>query len=265
LKLSKARRQIGDKPDILVRGDDWAEKISYELSRLVAVPAVVTELALAVDRHTNGPIRGSMSLDVRPPDWQRSPGAELLSERDVNFNADTYVGHTPEAIHNALTGVSGPTGTPYEAWAAFDVFAGYLAFDAWVANTDRHPLNWAVLQSPAGKVCLAPSFDHGSALGSGMGSPSHARVVEEGVEIWCRKGFGRTFQGRGRTSLIALANETLDMASGPAHKHWATRFGTVEQQLCDDILAGIRDLSPTTGTFVGELLAINLRRLSDVL
>src|SRR3979409_797236 len=68
LKLSKARRQIGDKPDILVRGDDWAEKISLELSRRVAVPAVVTELALAVDRHTNGPIRGSMSLDMRPPD-----------------------------------------------------------------------------------------------------------------------------------------------------------------------------------------------------
>jgi hypothetical protein len=72
-------------------------------------------------------------------------------------------------------------------------------------------------------------------------------------------------RGRSRTSLIALANETLDMANGPARKHWATRFGTVEQQLCDDILADIRDLSPTTGTFVGELLAINVRRLSDVL
>jgi hypothetical protein len=23
-----------------------------------------------------------------------TPGAELLSERDVNFNADTYIGHT---------------------------------------------------------------------------------------------------------------------------------------------------------------------------
>jgi hypothetical protein len=88
---------------------------------------------------------------------------------------------------------------------------------------------------------------------------------KKGLEIWCRKGFGRTFEGRSRTNLIALANETLEMASGPARKHWATRFGTVEQQLCDDILADIRDLSPTTGTFVGELLAINLRRLSDVL
>jgi hypothetical protein len=265
LRLAKARQQLGDKPDILVRGDDWAEKVSCELSRLVAVPAVVTELALAVDRHTNTPINGSMSLDMRPPDWQRSPGAELLSERDVNFNADTYIGHTPEAIYNALHGVKGPPGTPYEAWAAFDVFAGYLAFDAWIANTDRHPLNWAVLQSPTGVVCLAPSFDHGSALGSGMGSLRHARVVDEGVETWCRKGFGRTFEGRRRISLVALAADALEMASGSARRHWAARFSSVEQEQCDDIVAGIPDLSPMTGTFVRELLAINLRRLSDVL
>lgn len=29
------------------------------------------------------------------PERQRSPGAELLAERDASFNADTYVGHTP--------------------------------------------------------------------------------------------------------------------------------------------------------------------------
>jgi hypothetical protein len=193
-----------------------------------------------------------MSLDMRPPDWQRSPGAELLSERDINFNADTYIGHTPEAIRSALDGVSGPTATAYESWAAFDVFVGYLAFDAWIANTDRHPLNWAVLQSPTGTVCLAPSFDHGSALGSGMGSPRHARAVEEGVDTWCRKGFGGTFGGRGRTSLVALAAEALEMASGSARQHWATWFGAVEQQQCDDIVADIPDLSPMTGSFVSR-------------
>jgi hypothetical protein len=235
------------------------------LSRLVAVPAVVTELALAVDRHTTTPIRGSMSRDMRLPDWQRSPGAELLSERDVNFNAETYVGHTPEAIQEALGGVSGPTGTPYEDWAAFDVFAGYLTFDAWIANTDRHPLNWAVLQSPSGSVCLAPSFDHGSALGSGMGDPRQTRVIEEGVENWCYKGYGRTFEGYSRTSLVALASEALAMASRPARQHWTARFGAVKQQQCDDVIASVPDLSSTTGTFVNELLTINLRRLSDVL
>ncbi len=30
LELSKERQHRGDKPDVLVRGEDWAEKISYE-------------------------------------------------------------------------------------------------------------------------------------------------------------------------------------------------------------------------------------------
>ena len=159
------------------------------------MPAAVTELASAVSRHTNTPTRGSISRDMRPPRWERNSGADLLSKRDVNFNAKTCVGHTPDAIRNALDGVGGPPDTRYESWAAFDVFAGYLAFDAWIANTDRHALNWEVIQSPTERMCLAPSFDHGAALGSGIGERSHARVVEEGVEKWCRNGFGRRFEG----------------------------------------------------------------------
>lgn len=61
------------------------------------------------------------------------------------------------------------------------------------------------------------------------------------------------------------------MASGSARQHWAAQFGAVEERQCNDIVAGIRDLSPATGTFTGELLATtgellatNLRRLSDV-
>jgi hypothetical protein len=133
------------------------------------------------------------------------------------------------------------------------------------SGCSTRPLNWAVLQSPAGAVCLAPSFDHGSALGSGIGSPRHGQTLQKGVETWCRKGFGRTFEGRSSTSLITLAAEALDMASSSAREHWATQFGAVEQQQCNDIVAGIPDLSAMTGTFVRELLAINLRRLSNVL
>jgi PhoPQ-activated pathogenicity-related protein len=42
------------------------------------------------------------------------------------------------------------------------------------------------------------------------------------------------------------------MASGSARQHWATWFGAVEQQQCDDIVADIPDLSPMTGSFVSR-------------
>jgi hypothetical protein len=49
--------------------------------------------------------------------------------------------------------------------AAADVFVGYLAFDAWIANQDRHHQNWGLVRLQTGEDHLAPSFDHASSLG----------------------------------------------------------------------------------------------------
>jgi hypothetical protein len=53
---------------------------------------------------------------------------------------------------------------------AFDVFAGYIMLDAWIANTDRHPHNWAVLRraTSAEPLQLCGSYDHASCLGFGV-------------------------------------------------------------------------------------------------
>lgn len=45
-----------------------------------------------------------------------------------------------------------------------DVFVGYLLFDAWVANQDRHHENWGVV-SYEDKIYLAPTYDHAASLG----------------------------------------------------------------------------------------------------
>lgn len=53
-------------------------------------------------------------------------------------------------------------------FSAYDVFAGYLVFDAWISNQDRHEANWSILHSPDGERYLAPSYDHAASLGSGL-------------------------------------------------------------------------------------------------
>jgi hypothetical protein len=63
-KVSKARLQAGESHGVLVGGQDWAEKIAYELADLLEIPAVTTELAVLTD--TQGTMRGSMSRDMRP-------------------------------------------------------------------------------------------------------------------------------------------------------------------------------------------------------
>ena len=261
--LSRERLEHGESPDVLVRGNDWAEKIAYELAKLIEIPSVVTELASLVREAET--VVGSMSRDMRPMDWQLSSGATLLAEQDEHFDADTCRGHTVEGINTVLDGITGPPRSSYEHWQAFDVFVGYLIFDAWIANTDRHPHNWGVLQAPTGTVYLAPSFDHGSCLGSGMGDDNRARVLARDVAAWCEKGRARTFDMPRRTTLIDVAAAGLRTAQLAARTHWRHQLSQVEAQVCDDVVDSVPELSGPTRSFIKEVLTINRRRLLDVI
>ena len=56
---------------------------------------------------------------------------------------------------------------PFNA-TAFDVFAGFVLLDAWIANQDRHDNNWSVLIPgtwPRPATLLSGSYDHASSLG----------------------------------------------------------------------------------------------------
>ncbi|MGV0584513.1 hypothetical protein ABQE45_12255 [Mycobacteroides chelonae] len=267
LKLSKERQRLGDVPDVLVRGEDWAEKISYEAAKLLAVPAAETELATVVQLRTTERVYGSMSRDMRPLGWTWTPGAALLFERDDDFDAKSCRGHTVSAIRDALEGLRGPVGTNYADWPAFDVFAGYLLLDAWIANTDRHAHNWGVLQNPrTGDVCLGPSFDHGSALASGDEDRIRAQRIEQGTVCqWCEHGRTKRFNGGEAISLISVAVEALSVCRGAAREHWTAQITDVDLDLCFDIVAAVPNLSDPTRSFVRTALVTNRKRIRDAL
>lgn len=265
LVLSRERQARGDAPDILIRGEDWAEKIVYELATLIGIPAAETELATVIKLDDQERVRGSMSRDMRPPRWAWASGATLLAERDDQFDAGSCVGHTLQAIHTALRGLNGPVNTSYADWPAFDVFAGYLLLDAWVANTDRHAINWGALQDPAsGRICLGPNFDHGSALASGDGAVHHAKMVDEGLtENWCTRGRTTRFNGGAAINLVDLAQQALSMSSNTAQNHWLHQLSAVDLGVCFDVVDAVPDLSDTTRTFVKTALNTNRKRISD--
>ncbi|MCV7198172.1 hypothetical protein [Mycobacterium angelicum] len=267
LKLSKRRRLLGDEPDVLVRGENWAEKVSYELAKLLLVPAAETELATVVQLRTHQRVYGSMSRDMRPRTWAWTPGAALLAERDDAFDAKLCRGHTIAAIDAALEGLRGPVNTEYVDWSAFDVFAGYLLLDAWIANTDRHAHNWGVLQNPKdGAICLGPSFDHGSALASGDGDPARAdRVRENTVEQWCQHGRTKRFDGGVPSGLVDIAGRALALAGSNARRHWTSQINNVDLDLCFDVVAAVPDLSDPTRSFLRTVLATNRKRLCHAL
>lgn len=265
LELSKERQRLGDVPDVLVRGEDWAEKISYEIAKLMSVPAAETKLATVVRLRTPERLYGSMSRDMRPRAWAWTPGAALLAEQDDEFDAKSCRGHTISAVRDALDGLRGPVGTEYADWSAFDVFAGYLVLDAWIANTDRHAHNWGVLQDPrTGDVCLGPSFDHGSALASGDEDRVRGQRTQHGTVVqWCEHGRTKRFNGGEAINLVEVAADALSVCGEAARRHWTAQITDVDLGLCFDVVAATPNLSDPTRSFVRTALATNRKRLRD--
>ena len=116
--------------------------------------------------------RGTVSPSFLRAGDELIHGNALLLQRNPAYPQEGryHTGqHTVDAAMHALVD------PPVLAWNAaalalpdeldgVDVFAGYLVFDAWIGNSDRHHENWAIVNR-GGVRLLAPSYDHASSLG----------------------------------------------------------------------------------------------------
>ena len=240
------------------RYDDWAERIAAELAILLELPAAQVQLAHGTDDE------GIISRNVTPNGWSMESGDTLLSEFDgyVSCAADdrptNRIGHNLVNIRSLLDECAGPPLSGCHDWSAMEVFAGYLVFDAWIANTDRHAINWGVLTCDAdGGQALAPSFDHGSALASGT---QDERLSNVDVRAYAGRGYATRFEDGSKRTLVNLAREGVQLAAGHAPR-WLDRLADLNSTSVDDVVAGIEGMSEVRRTFLCTLLETNRRRL----
>lgn len=114
--------------------------------------------------------------------------------------------YTVQAVRAALAGVGPPIGRHgLASQSAFDVWAAYLLLDVSVAARDRHSRNWAVDEHAAGRS-LAPSFDHGNALGFQEPADRHQLLAHDPSARSCRRTHTRTHVER-RTAEGETARE----------------------------------------------------------
>ena len=98
------------------------------------------------------------------------------------------IGYSLEAVAGSLDGMGGPPDLRPERHADFRWF---LVLDALIANTDRHPRNWAVLEDrTTGRRASLPRLTMGPALGAGLTDPN--RETRD-VGAFCRKGMANPF------------------------------------------------------------------------
>lgn len=245
------------------RRDDQVEKIASELSKLLALPAARVEVAV----RNRG--EGIISGNVIPDGWDLQPGNTYLSEFPGYLNCDTdpeprprnRIGHNLANISKLLSGAFGPPGTDVAEWAAFDVFAGYLLFDAWIANTDRHALNWGVLDR-GGERRLAKSYDHGSSLASGLNEEDLPKIRSDGVEAWAARAKAHRFENGKKFTLLDVALEGIELASDQA-REWVDRIQGLQRSDWVAVLDGVPSMSEGARRFTDELLTANRKRLCD--
>ena len=258
LKLSRL-----DGRDGTVSGEDWAEWAVHHLANLLGVPSATIRPARLEGR------RGIVSQSVlRDRLEYLDHGNSVLSAKFPDYDQSAQgenPGYTPAAVRAALDGVGPPSGTGLEdGFTAFDVWAGYLVLDAWVSGRDRHHENWAVALR-GDERRLAPSFDHGNALGFQERDERRERMLNDGehLERWIERGTSRHFLGK--PPLVRLALSSLALASPQAQRHWIGRLAAVDRDEVASLLSAVPAdiMTEVTHTFIVRLLETNRRRLLD--
>lgn len=249
-----------------IHGEDWAEKAVSQLASLLGIPCARIELAVLHGR------TGCISADLRPSSHELQHGQVLLevcgAPGYVHGKGKVHPGHTLENIQASLSDALPPPDCqlPFDA-EAYDVFAGYLLLDAWVANRDRHDNNWAVLRpvlEPAGPLRLCGSYDHASSLGFNVMDPRRAQLLnDETVEAWCRRGTAWRFDYDASTTLVQLADKALQLASSDARSYWFEKMCNVSEDDVRSIIARVPRMSDLARTFAVTVLSVNRRRILD--
>lgn len=244
------------------RGEDWAEWLVHHIGSTLGIPTA--EILPAECRGR----RGIVSRRVMDPELGERlvHGNSLLTEIDPAYDSTVTrrnPRYTVAAVQAALATARAPVAfVGPQGLDAFDVLAGYLMLDALVAGRDRHHENWAVVSGPTGRY-LAPSFDHGNALGF-QEKATHLKLLNSDTEArarWMTR--GRSHHFAGRPDLVGLAHAALAATSQLSRDHWKT-------SLSDASFDGVRDMvhsiprsvmSEDAATFALHILTENRERI----
>jgi hypothetical protein len=249
-------------------GEDWAEKLAAELCQLIHLPHVEYELAT----FQNKP--GSISRSMLPQNQNAIllHGNEILAIHVSNYPAETRFRNSEHTIELIRQAIDLPNVQPPYNWplpegitSAMDVFVGYIMFDTWISNGDRHHENWGFIQLNNINY-LAPTYDHGSCLGRSLLDQKRANILANGsVENYVKKSRSAIYATvNDKTALLNFeVFEQLAQIYPNAARRWLQILSQVKSDDIMGILARVPStrLSPLALDFTDQILRANQQRL----
>lgn len=258
--LWKHRQATGDGSESALT--DCAEVFASRIAAEIGLPTAECRFAVL-----DGEL-GLISHNVTPAGYDLHPGAAYLPEIEGYERRPTpeasadggrmrrEEGYTLAAVQQVLADVQASPGV--SDLSGFDVFAGYLVLDALIGNGDRHPGNWAILERQRdGARFLAPTYDHGSALGAGLTTVNRR---DKDPVVFARKGRANPFTPR-KQLLLDLALEAVARSGAD---HWVERVAALGVATIRETLESPEGrLSDVASTFIERVVIENQRRLSN--
>lgn len=132
-------------------GDYWAEKLAYELGKLIDIKVARTEIGIY-----NGRV-GSFSYNVLKTGEHLLEGYAIIGDvLDFSTSSEIYdnmgLNYSVELLEDVLANY-------------FPMLLEMFTFDCLIGNTDRHHGNWAFVTDDNGVwLRLSPLYDNGTSL-----------------------------------------------------------------------------------------------------
>jgi hypothetical protein len=253
----------------------WTEKVASELAELLDLPharyeigqykGLLGSLSHLFLRSTDSLVLGNQLMNI--PN-SLTPGERRNEARGV---------HTVERFLELGDFVKTPLGwtRPVAEWRGRETMIGYLMFDAWIANTDRHEQNWGwVVYARVtpddfdADLYLAPTFDHTSCLGWDLTDEVRSQKLREPGSItdFAKKAKGEFYVPTSTRKLKTF--EAFQVAArlypAPA-KVWLERLKGITSSAMSNVMERVPSnvTSEIELKFALELLKVNQKRLVE--
>lgn len=259
-------------------GENWAEKVCYEILAHIQMPAARYNFA----QHDG--TAGVISQRFMPNIASFWPANTLLAKTVEEYDGARRFKQRKYQLSSSIgilrTGRIGPPlSTPaiYHQLTAADFLVGYLVFDALVGNTDRHHENWGVVvmtdQYGDMSYSLAPTFDHASSLGRNESDDSRKRRLTTTDE----RDTAQAYAARARSAFYQsaasertmLQRETLLELVGACSvptQFWAKILCDVPTAVFESVFARISPelISDDATSFALAVLSANQKMIREV-
>ena len=255
-------------------GENWAEKAAAELAELIGLPHAKYELARWRDKE------GVVTPTLVPEGGRLVLGNEILNSVQPTYDKALKYRQRDHTVRKVATVMrSQPYPGPKKpskhmvSLSALDMFIGYIMFDVWIGNTDRHHENWGFINDPDRGIVLAPTFDHASSLGRELTDEAREKRLRTGdsrhsVLAYCHRGQSAFYRRPSDTAPLMLDQVFAQFGElVPASaSEWLDRLENVSQSSVNDVMANFhRELmSKPSSDFAKALLRANKERLLGI-